>query len=532
MASKKTKKASGPQFYSPKPCPSCNPSTKHECDACNGTGVFGGSPDHQNCRFPGCDRPIPPGDDFEPDVCDQHRTKDLNNRFDDLHSEDTPMEESTEILIAAIAEDSEDIVPVFHSLMTAKLRSKLTERATLEELYLDSSDHPEVKELIRQGFRLKKSRGDRDVLEGPGGERRVIKRKNGKVHVVREGTEEKIPCDHCDENGYSQKYKATCRVCKGTKLRSEFRMPEDFARVEDDTRALGLQQMKARGEDRINFAPLRDRKGPSTRRRLSIKSNKGIKEDVSGLAEGTHQTIWDESGEQVGYYGPAGEPSEQGEFIWGHTPSGVVGHSRSLDAAKERLKQTHFAHVGKEVPLREETVTEVSKATLASYIDKAVDDHADYGDHGRKMFHNAGVAQQQGAKPAHVDYYDEQGEKYEHKAGKRKEGIMRAVRKLTKEEQELFEDPFLTPAKLHKYISFGREDLYNAERSKRDDLGRANRHEDEASNAKTDDDRNFHNDRAKAFSKSAAMTDKAMALRKKGLATAAKRLLKTGGAAK
>lgn len=401
------------------PCPSCNPATRKECDTCSGSGFVAGG--ESRCWSCGAIKvkgrcPVAAKD------CGRNNAR----RKYDLRGES-----ATSALIDAVLEESaDDVVTAFHSIMAERVQSKLKERVSLEELYLDSSEHPEVKELIRRGFRLKKSRGDRDVLEGPGGERRVIKRKNGKVHVVREGT---------------------------------------------------------------------------------------------------HQTIWDESGEQVGYYGPAGEPSEQGEFIWGHTPSGVVGHSRSLEAAKERLKQTHFAHVGQEVPLREETVNEVSDKTLRSYVDKAIDSHADHVLWTRERRRLASKAHQKGELDS-SDYHDEEGYKNEHRADKRKEGILRATKKLTKEEQELFEDPFLTPAKLHKYISFGREDLFNAERSKRDDLNRAIRHEDEAGEAKNDEDRTFHNERAKKFSQSAAMTDKAIALRKKGLSTAAKRLLKSGGA--
>lgn len=496
-----------------KPCPSCSPATRRQCDVCDGTGVAQENPNPVSAQTVGVG--IFP-------TLERGGGENVNESF-------------TQALLESIAEeDAEEIVSTFRATFSEKVGHRLAEMATLQEVYLDSTDHPEVKELIRQGFRLKKSTNGRDVLEGPNGQRKIIHTKGGKIHVVsedamNEAAGDQIPCDHCDENGYSQKYKATCRVCKGTKLRSPYQMPEDYARTEDFVRNMVLDQMKARGQEGINFDPLRHKRGPSVHRRLYIKSNKGLKEDV--VSEGTVAGMWDTSDEYIGYHGISPDPAK-GKYIYGHVPTSKIGFAETAKEAREKLKQLHFGHVGQEVTIREEfaVLDEVSKTTLKSYIDKAFDDFADKKE---QQHHSTIVANKNyraGNLPA-ADYYDDTSSKRELQARKRKDGIVRAVAKLTKEEVQLNEigDTPEGKKRLHKYISFAKDDLLSANLNRDQDLDRAIRHEDEAAEAKTDEDREFHNDRAKAFSHSAANTDKSIVNRKKGITNAAKRLLKAGG---
>lgn len=58
----------------------------------------------------------------------------------------------------------------------------------ISEVYSADSYHPEVGALIKKGYRLVKSEGGRDILKGPNGERKVVRMKKGKLHIVAEAT--------------------------------------------------------------------------------------------------------------------------------------------------------------------------------------------------------------------------------------------------------------------------------------------------------------------------------------------------------
>lgn len=98
------------------------------------------------------------------------------------------------------------------------------------------------------------------------------------------------------------------------------------------------------------------------------------------------------------------------------------------------------------------------------------------------------------------------------------------------EEVEQLDEIGDTPAgqaKLHKYITFAKDDLIGAERSKREDDERAERFGNEAKNEKNKDEAEFKLSRAAAFKKSAETTGNTIKNRKKGLSNAAKRVLKS-----